>query len=150
MNSLVFLHINDRVFVVYTSCHCHIVRLDALADIFWYYIRNTFSAYQPIKTRELSGLLQLIGRIGHPQRVQDFVAIILQLVSFARVKCIIDCFEIFIERLVAFTARVATYLRYKKHNTVKVFIGIAPTGAITFISSEEECQIKRSLNSANF
>ena len=48
----------------------------------------------------------------------------------------------FIERLVAFTARAATYSSYKKHNTVKVFIDIAPTGAITFISSEEECQIK--------
>ena len=55
--------------------------------------------------------------------------------NFARVKCIIDCFEIFIERPVAFTARAATYSSYKKHNTVKVFISIAPTGAITFISS---------------
>ena len=55
--------------------------------------------------------------------------------NFARVKCIIGCFEIFIERPVAFTARAATYSSYKKHNTVKVFIGIAPTGAITFISS---------------
>ena len=55
--------------------------------------------------------------------------------NFARVKCIIDCLEIFIERPVAFTARATTYSSYKKHNTVKVFIGIAPTGAITFISS---------------
>ena len=54
--------------------------------------------------------------------------------NFARVKCI-DCFEIFIEHPVAFTARAATYSSYKKHNTIKVFIGIAPTGAITFISS---------------
>ena len=55
--------------------------------------------------------------------------------NFTKVKCIIDCFEIFIERPVAFTARAATYSNYKKHNTVKVFIGISPTGAITFISS---------------
>ena len=35
---------------------------------------------------------------------------------FTQVKCIIDCFEIFIERPVAFTARAATYSNYKKHN----------------------------------
>ena len=53
---------------------------------------------------------------------------------FERVKCIIDCFEIFTERPVSFGTRAATYSNYKKHNTVKVFIAIAPTGAITFIS----------------
>ena len=55
--------------------------------------------------------------------------------NFGHTKCIIDCFEIFIERPLLFTARAATYSNYKKHNTVKVFIGIAPTGAIVFISS---------------
>ena len=35
---------------------------------------------------------------------------------------------------VSFGTRAATYSNYKKHNTVKVFIAIAPTGAITFIS----------------
>ena len=54
---------------------------------------------------------------------------------FTQVKCITDCFEIFIERPIAFTARAATYSNYKKHNTVKVFIGVSPTGAITYISS---------------
>ena len=53
---------------------------------------------------------------------------------FINAKCIIDCFEIFIERPLSFDARAATYSNYKKHNTVKVLIAIAPTGAITFIS----------------
>ena len=53
---------------------------------------------------------------------------------FSNVKCIIDCFEIFTERPAAFYARASTYSNYKKHNTLKVLIGIAPTGAITFIS----------------
>lgn len=60
---------------------------------------------------------------------------------FTQVKCIMDCFEIFIERPVAFTARAATYSNYKKHNTVKVFIGVSPTGAITSAWGEE-CQIR--------
>jgi len=53
---------------------------------------------------------------------------------YRRVKCIIDCFEVFIERPVSLTARAITYSNYKKHNTAKVLIGIAPTGSITFIS----------------
>ena len=53
---------------------------------------------------------------------------------FSRVRCIIDCFAIFIERPVGFRARAATYSNYKKHNTVKVFIVVAPTGSIGFIS----------------
>lgn len=39
--------------------------------------------------------------------------------NFARVKYIIDCFEIFIEHPVAFTARAETFSSYNKHNTVK-------------------------------
>ena len=53
---------------------------------------------------------------------------------YSKVKCIIDCFEIFIERPTSFEARAATYSNYKKHNTVKVFIAITPTGSISFIS----------------
>ena len=53
---------------------------------------------------------------------------------FLRVRCIIDCFEIFIERPSALLARAATYSNYKRHNTVKVFIAVTPTGSISFIS----------------
>ena len=49
-------------------------------------------------------------------------------------KCIVDCFEIFIERADAFQARAATYSNYKKHNTLKVFLAVTPTGSICFIS----------------
>ena len=54
--------------------------------------------------------------------------------KFSSVVCIIDCFEIFIERPQSFQARAATYSNYKKHNTVKILIGITPTGSISFIS----------------
>ena len=53
---------------------------------------------------------------------------------YANTVCIVDCFEIYTERPVAFEARAATYSNYKKHNTVKVFIAITPTGSISFIS----------------
>ena len=53
---------------------------------------------------------------------------------FHNTRCIIDCFEVFIECPLSFQARVATYSNYKKHNTVKVFIAMAPTGSVSFIS----------------
>uniref|UniRef100_A0A1X7SIY3 DDE Tnp4 domain-containing protein n=2 Tax=Amphimedon queenslandica TaxID=400682 RepID=A0A1X7SIY3_AMPQE len=46
---------------------------------------------------------------------------------------IIDCFEIFIEESLSLESRSCTYSQYKKHNTLKVLISIAPTGSITFI-----------------
>ena len=51
-------------------------------------------------------------------------------------KCviIIDCFEVFIERLTNLKARAQTWSNYKHHNTVKFLIGITPQGAITYIS----------------
>ena len=53
---------------------------------------------------------------------------------FAKCTCIIDCFEIFIERPSDLLARAITYSNYKSHNTVKYLIGIAPQGSIIFIS----------------
>ncbi|XP_046342933.2 uncharacterized protein LOC124123796 [Haliotis rufescens] len=53
---------------------------------------------------------------------------------FRRVRCIIDCTEIFIERASNNKARSQTYSRYKQHNTVKFLIGISPSGAIIFLS----------------
>ena len=53
---------------------------------------------------------------------------------YSNVTCIIDCFEIFIQMPAGFSSRAATYSNYKKTNTVKVLIGITPTGSISFIS----------------
>jgi hypothetical protein len=46
---------------------------------------------------------------------------------FSDVVCIIDCFEVFIERPTSLMARALTYSSYKSHNTLKVLIGVAPT-----------------------
>ena len=47
---------------------------------------------------------------------------------------IIDCFEIFIDKPINLMARAQTYSNYKHHNTMKVLIGIAPQGTISFVS----------------
>lgn len=54
--------------------------------------------------------------------------------SFGRCIAIIDCFKVFCERPAGLKARAQTWSNYKHHNTIKFLIGIAPQGAITFIS----------------
>ena len=54
--------------------------------------------------------------------------------KFSKCACIIDCFEIFIERPSDLKARAQTYSTYKSHNTMKYLIGITPQGTISFIS----------------
>ena len=53
---------------------------------------------------------------------------------YPKVRCIIDCSEIFIEYPTSFKAQSQTYFHYKKHNTVKFLIGITPAGVICFLS----------------
>jgi len=54
--------------------------------------------------------------------------------NFKQCATIIDCFEVFMERPTNLKARAQTWSNYKHHNTAKFLIGIAPQGAITFIS----------------
>ncbi|XP_067681957.1 uncharacterized protein [Haliotis asinina] len=54
--------------------------------------------------------------------------------TYRKCRVIIDCCEIFIERPGNFTARAMTWSNYKSHNTIKVLVGIAPYGAVTFVS----------------
>lgn len=54
--------------------------------------------------------------------------------SFKRVRCIIDCTEIFTQRPTSFDTRAVTYSHYKSHNTIKFLVAVSPTGTITFLS----------------
>lgn len=56
-------------------------------------------------------------------------------VSFGKkVVVILDCFEVFIERPSNLLGRASTWSSYKHHNTVKVLLGIAPHGVVSFVS----------------
>ena len=55
--------------------------------------------------------------------------------KFPRLTCIIDCFEIFIDRPANLLARAQSYSNYKKHSTVKVFLGCTPLGSVSFLSA---------------
>ncbi|XP_071480907.1 uncharacterized protein [Diadema antillarum] len=49
-------------------------------------------------------------------------------------RCTIDCTEIFIERPRNLELQALTWSDYKKHNTVKFLVAIAPNGMISFLS----------------
>jgi len=49
-------------------------------------------------------------------------------------RVIIDCTKIFVERASNLTARAMFYSNYKSHPTIKLLIGITPTGAVSFVS----------------
>ena len=54
--------------------------------------------------------------------------------SYKNIRCIVDCTEIFVQESKDFRQQVNLYSSYKSHNTYKILVGIAPNGAITYIS----------------
>ena len=55
--------------------------------------------------------------------------------TYPKTRVIIDCTEIFIERPSNLTARAQTWSNYKHHNTMKILVGITPTGSISYLST---------------
>ena len=54
--------------------------------------------------------------------------------KFPHLTCLIDCFEIFIDQPRHLLGRAVTWSNFKKHNTVKIFIGCTPLGSLSFLS----------------
>ncbi|XP_061167384.1 uncharacterized protein LOC133176248 [Saccostrea echinata] len=54
--------------------------------------------------------------------------------SYRKCCCIIDCFEVFIQRPGHLTARAQTWSNYKHINTLKFLVSITPMGAISYVS----------------
>lgn len=54
--------------------------------------------------------------------------------AYPNLRCTIDCSEIFIERPRDLKIQALTWSDYKKHNTIKFLVGIAPNGMISFLS----------------
>ena len=61
--------------------------------------------------------------------------------SRSRLRVIIDCFEVFIERPKSVNVQATTWSAYKSHNTIQFLIDILPTGYVTFLS---DCYSRRS------
>jgi len=54
---------------------------------------------------------------------------------YPKLRCIIDCTEIFTEKPLKLLTRAQMFSHYKSHQTIKYLIGIAPNGLITFLSA---------------
>lgn len=54
--------------------------------------------------------------------------------KYPNLRCTIDCSETFITRPRDLNLQAATWSDYKKHNTMKYLVGIAPNGHVSFIS----------------
>ncbi len=54
---------------------------------------------------------------------------------YPETRVILDCTEIVIEMPTSHPSQSATFYNYKHHNTAKGLIGIAPSGAVTFVSN---------------
>ena len=54
--------------------------------------------------------------------------------TFPKLRCIIDCSEVFIQKPANLKYQAATWSDYKHHNTVKFLVAITPQGSIAYIS----------------
>ena len=69
---------------------------------------------------------------------------------YPKLRCTIDCTEVFTERPLKLRTRAQLYSNYKSHQTTKYLIGIAPNGFITFLSfgysgrASDKCVVKTS------
>ena len=61
--------------------------------------------------------------------------------EYPNTRIIIDATEFFIERPSSLLSQSATFSSYKNRNTIKVLIGITPSGAISFVSEAYEGSI---------
>ena len=59
---------------------------------------------------------------------EDYAHVFSSIVWKKKVAVIIDCIEIFIDRLSNLSACASTWSNYKHHNTAKVLLGIVPQG----------------------
>ena len=91
-------------------------------------VTNIFHFWLDVLYRLLGGL------IVWPESDRMQLPSVFQNKAFRRVRCIIDCTEIFLDRPSGLKARAQTYSNYKRHNAVKLLIGISPSGCVIFLS----------------
>uniref|UniRef100_A0A671NGZ9 DDE Tnp4 domain-containing protein n=1 Tax=Sinocyclocheilus anshuiensis TaxID=1608454 RepID=A0A671NGZ9_9TELE len=93
-------------------------------------VSNIFHEWLDVMAKELQCLVRWPSR----KEIRRNLPTLFKTTGFQKVRCIIDCTEVFTERPTSLQARAITYSHYKSHNTVKFLVGISPTGAITFLS----------------
>ncbi|XP_020910891.1 uncharacterized protein LOC110248685 [Exaiptasia diaphana] len=110
----------------------HYLANELLADLFHVStstVSQIFNTWIKFLRKEVSPLIYWPERESINQKLPDSVK-----KSHPNLRCTIDCTEIFIERPRDLKLRALTWSDYKKNNTVKFLVGIAPNGMINFLS----------------
>lgn len=68
-----------------------------------------------------------------PQEVSHTLPLLFK-PHYSNSRVIIECTEILCERACNLTLRALTWSNFKHHNTLKILVGITPSGAISFVS----------------
>ena len=64
--------------------------------------------------------------------------------TYPTTRCIIDCTELYCQRPSSLPMQSNMYSSYESHVTYKALLGVAPSGAITFISlTKDQSQTKK-------
>ena len=71
--------------------------------------------------------------MAHQKQVLEYMPLCFK-ETYPTTRCIIDCTELFVQVPSSLAGQSALYSSYKHHVTYKGRIGIAPSGAITFVS----------------
>ncbi|XP_031572978.1 uncharacterized protein LOC116306983 [Actinia tenebrosa] len=93
-------------------------------------VNRIFHAWMIIMDERLSPLIHWPDR----EALQSTMPQCFQYSFAKRATCIIDCYEVFINKQSNYLARAQPFSNYKHHNTVKVLIGITHQGTVSFVS----------------
>ncbi len=74
------------------------------------------------------------GLIAWPTRTQILWNLPRAFQDFRDTQIVVDCTEFFIEKPTGLLAQNITWSEYKHHNTIKVLIGVTPSGMVNFVS----------------
>uniref|UniRef100_A0A672T434 THAP-type domain-containing protein n=1 Tax=Sinocyclocheilus grahami TaxID=75366 RepID=A0A672T434_SINGR len=87
-------------------------------------VSNIFHEWLDVMAKELQCLVRWPSR----KEIRRNLPTLFKTTGFQKVRCIIDCTEVFTERPTSLQAQAITYSHYKSHNTVKFLVFISPTG----------------------
>jgi len=84
---------------------------------------NIFKTWIRFLSETLGNLVQWLPH----ESVQENMPKVFKKTGYGKVRLIIDCKEVFIERSKSFQTQALTWSDYKSHNTIKFLIEISPT-----------------------
>jgi hypothetical protein len=109
----------------------HDIRQEMLADMFCVSVKTV--------SRVLNTWINFtydhfLGLIPWPTREQILANLPKHFSHTGMIRFVVDATEFFCEQPSSLTAHYLTWSDYKSHNTMKILIGVAPNGLVTFVS----------------